>query len=133
MVRVLYCSMSNVIDARFALGYMGLVEGEEMKDEDIYQFVRQRWEKRDRGISDPMRIWQKIADDLGRKHVSERTGRPLTANAVRSLYYNFEKKPKLQPGDIKAALENMRLAFRLNAEPEAKLKLLEQIFKTIES
>lgn len=99
-----------------------------MTDDQVFDFIKQRWEK------NGTRDWDEIAKELERKgHRSARTGRSLSGGACRTIYYNFEKKPSVPKLELKAKIEAMRSVLALQANADTKLKLLEQMLKTLET
>jgi hypothetical protein len=92
-----------------------------MTDDQVYKFVTEMWDNRDRTIPGT-KMWE----------ISSRTGRPLNAGACRSLYYNFERRPALSKPDLAAQLKAMRAVAALRADDSTKLKLLLQMIGSLE-
>jgi hypothetical protein len=99
-----------------------------MTDDQVYEFIRARWEDK------KMRSWDEIAKQLQKAgYSSKRTLGPLSAAAVRSIYYNFHKKPAMAPIVLRAKLDSLRAVLALKGDADTKLKLIEQMINNLDT
>jgi hypothetical protein len=103
-----------------------------MTDEQVYELIAKTWETRDRSLENEA-AWGMVAKKLKDKgHVSPRTGRSLSGNAVRAIYYNFHKKPPLPKSELRAKILTMKSILQLKGDADTKLKLLQQMIDGLE-
>lgn len=98
-----------------------------MTEEQVFEFIRKSYEDK------KIKSWDEIAKLLQKAgHVSTRTNRPLIGNAVRHIYYNFNKKPPIPKSELKTKLDSIRSVLKLKGDSEMKLKLIEQMIDSLE-
>lgn len=104
------------------------------KDEDVFEFVRDKWEN----TPSTKRDWDQVARDLAKAgHRSARKGGPLTGNACRTIYYNFKKglygKSRPSITKYKGLVDNIKAALMLKADDRTVRQLITQMIEQAET